>query len=89
MNFVMLLFERETSKFQLALLGCYINLCAGFNDYLVGVPACTDSSPSSASLSPSLSPPPFPTSPPSSPLPLPDAVLEARHALRGRQRWAG
>ncbi|GLC56046.1 hypothetical protein PLESTB_001058700 [Pleodorina starrii] len=34
LNFITLLFERESAKFQLALLACYINFLAGFNDYL-------------------------------------------------------
>lgn len=34
LNFITLLFERESAKFQLALLACYINFLAGFSDYL-------------------------------------------------------
>eukprot|EP00798_Chlamydomonas_sp_ICE-L_P002518 gene2518-5470_t len=34
LNFLTLLFERESAKFQLALLTCYINFLAGLSDYL-------------------------------------------------------
>ncbi|PNW86121.1 hypothetical protein CHLRE_02g074150v5 [Chlamydomonas reinhardtii] len=34
LNFITLLFERESAKFQLALLACYINFLAGFSDYM-------------------------------------------------------
>lgn len=34
LNFMTLMFERESAKFQLALLACYINFLAGFCDYL-------------------------------------------------------
>ena len=34
LNFITLLFERESAKFQLAMLACYINFLAGFTDYL-------------------------------------------------------
>lgn len=34
LNFITLMFERESAKFQLAMLACYINFLAGFTDYL-------------------------------------------------------
>lgn len=34
LNALTVAMERETAKFQLALVACYINLLAGINDYM-------------------------------------------------------